>query len=80
MKKMYCRLAFLMLEKDTKLSQRQLSRELGISLGTINKLYNGRPFTGRVDSEVVEKLCHYFQCGLSDLFELRDDLAEKLSP
>jgi len=67
---MYCRLAFLMLEKDTKLSQRQLSRELDISLGTINKLYNGRPFTGRVDSEVVEKICNYFQCDISDLFEL----------
>ena len=64
-----------MLEKDTKLSQRQLSRELKISLGTINKLYNGRPFNGRVDSEVVEKLCDYFQCDVADLFELRDDSA-----
>ena len=72
---MYCRLAFLMLEKDTKLSQRQLSRELKISLGTINKLYNGRPFNGRVDSEVVEKLCDYFKCDVADLFELRDDSA-----
>ncbi len=72
---MYCRLGFLMLEKDTKLSQRQLSRELKISLGTINKLYNGRPFNGRVDSEVVEKLCDYFQCDVADLFELRDDSA-----
>lgn len=75
MKKMYSRLAFLMLEKDTKLSQRQLSRELDISLGTINKLYNGRPFNGRVDSEVVEKICQYFHCDISDLFELRNEAA-----
>lgn len=72
---MYCRLAFLMIEKDIKLSQRQLSRELDIALGTINKLYNGRPFTGRVDSEIVEKLCNYFGCGISDLFELKEEVA-----
>jgi len=61
-----------MIERDTRLSQRQLSRELDISLGTINKLYNGRPFNGRVDSEVVEKLCEYFQCDISDLFEMKE--------
>lgn len=72
-RKLYCRLGFLMLQKSTRLSQSALAEELGIALGTINKLYNGRPFDGRVDSGVVEKICNYFKCDIGDLFELQEE-------
>lgn len=67
---MHCRLAVLMAEKDPKLTQRKLAQALGISLTTVNKLYNGRPLEARIDPEVVEKVCDYFGCGVGDLFTL----------
>lgn len=72
---MYCRLAVLMAQKDQRLSQRQLALELNFSVTTINKLYNGRPLTARIDPETVEIICHYFQCDINDLFELREEVA-----
>ncbi|WP_242065443.1 helix-turn-helix transcriptional regulator [Trichocoleus sp. FACHB-262] len=55
------------------LSQRQLAKDLGVSLTTVNKLYNGRPLTARIDPETVEKVCDYFKCEVGDLFVLRDE-------
>lgn len=69
---MYCQLAVLMAQQDQRLSQRQLALQLGLSITTINKLYNGRPLTARIEPSTVEKICNYFGCEISDLFVLRD--------
>ncbi|NJR57345.1 MAG: winged helix-turn-helix transcriptional regulator, partial [Acaryochloris sp. CRU_2_0] len=42
MKKMYCRLAVLMAEKDPQLSQRQLAEQTKLSKTTVNKLFTNR--------------------------------------
>ncbi|MBD2121316.1 helix-turn-helix transcriptional regulator [Trichocoleus sp. FACHB-262] len=80
MKRMYCQLSVLMARKNVELaqigkqlSQRQLAKDLGVSLTTVNKLYNGRPLTARIDPETVEKVCDYFKCEVGDLFVLRDE-------
>jgi putative transcriptional regulator len=80
---MYCQLSVLiaqrnleLAERGEQLSQRRLSRELSLSLTTINKLYNGRPLTARIDPDTIEKICDYFQCGISDLFVLKVEVSE----
>lgn len=69
---MYCQLAVLMAQKDQRLSQRQLAKELDVSVTTINKLYNGRPLTARIDPDTVEKICNYFGCDVGELFVMRE--------
>lgn len=69
MKKMFCRLAVLMAEKDPQLSQRQLARDTGLDVTTINRLFTNN--FSRVDTSTVETLCNYFQKDVGDLFELR---------
>lgn len=71
---MHSRLAVLMAEKDPRLSQRELSRQTGLAPNTINKLHNDD--FDRVDTNTIETLCAYFQCGLTDLFVLRDEPKE----
>lgn len=71
--RLHCMLAVLMAKKDPKLTQRKLAQELGLSKTTINKYYQGRPVTSRMDAEIIEKLCAYFECGIADLLELRED-------
>lgn len=68
-KKMYCRLAVLMAEKDPQLSQRQLSRDTGLSTTTINKLFTNN--FDRVDVNTIETLCNYFDKEVGDLLEMR---------
>ena len=68
-KKMYCRLAVLIKEKDTRLSQRELSRATGLSTATVNKLHNNE--FDRVDAATIEKLCDYFNCEVGDLLVLK---------
>lgn len=68
---MYCRLAVLMAEKDPQLTQLRLSKETGLGMMTINRLFNNK--FDRVDRATVEKLCKYFgRTSVSDLFELRE--------
>lgn len=69
-KKMYCRLAVLMAEKDPQLSQRQLARDTGLDVTTINRLFTNS--FSRVDVSTVETLCNYFDRTVGDLFEMRD--------
>jgi DNA-binding Xre family transcriptional regulator len=75
-RRMYCQLAVLMAQKDQRLSQRRLAAELGLSITTINKFYNGRPLTARIDPDTVEKICNYFGCEISDLFVLHDSVED----
>lgn len=66
---MFCRLAVLMSEKNPQLSQRQLARETGLDITTINRLYTNN--FNRVDSNTIEVLCNYFQKNVGDLLEMR---------
>lgn len=66
---MYCRLGVLMAEKDPQLSQRQLARETGLDITTINRLFTNN--FGRVDVTTIETLCNYFSKDVGDLFEMR---------
>ena len=66
---MHSRLAVLMAERDPRMNRSELSRQTGLALTTLNRLYND-DFT-RVDTATVETLCHYFSCELTDLFVLK---------
>ncbi len=80
MRKMTCRLASLIDERNLKLSesgqtakrlnQRRLVEETGIAATTLNRLYNN-DFT-RIDVKTVETLCNYFKCEIGDLFVMRE--------
>lgn len=72
MRKVFCRLPNLMVEKDPRLTQRRLASELQISHTTVNKLYNGQPLTARIDPETVEVVCNYFNCDVGDLFTMKE--------
>ncbi len=69
MKKVFCRLAVLMAEKDPQLSQRQLAEETGLSPTTVHRLFTNK--FGRVDTNTIEVLCSYFDKDIGDLFVLR---------
>ena len=69
MKKMFCRLAVLMAEKDPKLSQSRLAEETGLGITTVSRLFNNN--FGRVDKNTIEVLCRYFDRDVGDLFVMR---------
>ena len=69
MKQLRCRIRILMAEREPPLTQTQLISELGVGSNTISKLYHNS--FKRIDVETVEKLCNYFKCDISDLFELK---------
>jgi putative transcriptional regulator len=68
--KIRCKLAVLMAQQDPPLTQKKLAEELGLGSHTVHRLYTN-DFT-RIDTQTIEKLCGYFRCGLSDLFELKE--------
>ena len=61
-----CNLSRLMGEKKLKISD--VAKDTGINRGTITRLYHETAV--RVDFEVLEKLCVYLECEVSDLLEL----------
>lgn len=69
MKTLHCRLAVLMVERSPRLTQREVAKEAGLSLGTINKLYNDN--FDRIDRRTAEALCNYFGCEIEDLLKLK---------
>jgi putative transcriptional regulator len=69
-RRMMCRLAVLMAEKDPRLSQRKLAEELGLAVTTVSRLHNND--FERIDKATVKKLCGYFGCSINDLFVLRN--------
>lgn len=68
-----------MAEKDPQLSQRQLARETGLDITTINRLFTNN--FGRVDVSTIETLCNYFKKDVGDLFEMRlpEDIPQRKS-
>lgn len=61
-----CHLSRLMGEKKLKIAD--VARDTGINRGTITRLYQETAI--RVDFEVLEKLCVYLDCELSELLEV----------
>lgn len=62
-----CNLSRLMGEKKLKISD--VAKDTGINRGTITRLYHETAV--RVDFEVLEKLCIYLDCDVSELLELQ---------
>jgi putative transcriptional regulator len=63
-----CHLSRLMGEKKLKISD--VARDTGINRGTITRLYQETAV--RVEFEVLEKLCLYLNCEISELLELAE--------
>jgi len=62
------KLSTIMGEKKLKISE--VSRATGIHRGTLTRLYHEKAV--RIELEVLEKLCRYLNCDVSDLLELND--------
>lgn len=54
-------------EKKLKISD--LSRDTGINRGTITRMY--QETAERIELDVLDKLCNYLNCNVSDLFEFQ---------
>lgn len=67
-----CHLSRLMGERKIKIAD--LARETGINRGTATRLYFET--AERVELEIIDKLCTYFQCSISDIFEYFPDSNE----
>jgi len=64
-----CHLSTLMGTKKLKIID--LARELDVHRGAITALYNED--AKRIDIELMDKLCKYFDCGVGDIFEYRKE-------
>lgn len=62
-----CHLSRLMGERKLKIAD--LARDLGVHRNTISLLYYEK--AQRIDFEVLEKLCKYFDCPVSDVLEYK---------
>lgn len=56
---------------ERKLKISDVANDTGINRGTITRLY--KETAERVDLDVIEKLCRYLECDVSDLIEILDD-------
>ncbi len=64
-----CHLSTLMGQR--KLKVMDLARELDVNRGSITRLYHETVV--RVELELVDKLCKYFECEVGELFEFIED-------
>ena len=62
-------LSTLMGERKLKISD--VANATGINRGTITRLY--KETAERVELDVVEKLCRYFECEVGELIEILDE-------
>lgn len=60
-----CHLSRIMGERKLKITD--VARDTGVNRGTITRLYHET--ASRVELEVIEALCRYFDCQVGDLFE-----------
>jgi len=60
-----CHFARLMGERKLKIAD--VARDTGINRGTLTRLYYET--AERIELEVLDQLCEYFQIGISDLLE-----------
>jgi len=64
-----CHLSRIMGEKKLKIAD--VARDTGINRGTITRLYQETAV--RVEFDVLEQLCVYLECDISELLELITD-------
>lgn len=64
-----CHLSTQMGKRKLKITD--LARETGINRGTITRLYHET--ASRIELDVVDTMCKYFECNIEDLFEFIDD-------
>ena len=64
-----CHLSKIMGEKKLKISD--VVKETGINRGTLTRLYHET--AQRVELDVLNQLCIFFECSVSDLFEWIED-------
>lgn len=67
-----CHLSRLMGERKLKIAD--LSRDTGINRGTATRLYYET--SERVEIDVINSLCQYFNCSVGDIFEYVPDSNE----
>lgn len=58
-------------KNEKKLSVSRLSRETGINRVTLSMLANDRH--SNVTTDIINKLCEFFDCGLEGLLEYKKD-------
>ena len=63
-----CHLSTLMGERKLKIAD--LSKYLGVHRNTITLLYYER--AKRIDFDVLDKLCKYFNCSISEILEFKE--------
>lgn len=63
-----CHLSRLMGERKLKIAD--VARDLGFHRNTITLLYYEK--ARKIDLEVLDKLCKYFNCSINDLLEYRE--------
>jgi transcriptional regulator with XRE-family HTH domain len=56
---------------DNPITQEEVARAVGIAQGTMSSWVRGT--VERLDRDTIAKFCHYFQCRIEQLLELRDD-------
>jgi len=64
-----CHLSRIMGERKLKISD--VAKDTNINRGTITRLYH-ETYT-RIEKDVVDTLCEYFDCEVGDLFEYLPD-------
>lgn len=62
-----CHLSRLMGERKLKIAD--VARDIGVHRNTITLLYYEK--AKRVELDVIDKLCKYFNCSVGDLFEYK---------
>jgi putative transcriptional regulator len=63
-----CHLSRLMGERKLRIAD--VARAIGVNRSTITLLYYEK--AKRIDFEVLDKLCRYFGCPISDLLEYKE--------
>ena len=54
------------------ISQNQTAKDTGISISTLRNLNHNR--TSRISFDVLEKLCHYLNCGIEELLYVENEV------
>lgn len=68
-----CNLSRIMGERRLKVAD--VVKDTGINRGTLDRIYNES--ASRIELEVIEQLCRYLNVTVGELYEVKDDNADK---
>lgn len=68
-----CNLSRIMGERRLKVAD--VVKDTGINRGTLDRIYNES--ASRIELEVIEQLCRYLNVTVGELYEVKDDYADK---